>query len=108
MGEQVDRPDPEVRQDLLRGVGDAIGTQYGDGLRMRSGWPTWLSPIGWGEQTAAYTADDLLPVLLQLALAAVLVVAVFGLQAVRDSGAGVIPEPAARASASPLLSGMVD
>ncbi|MGH1549976.1 ABC transporter permease [Leifsonia poae] len=91
---------------LLRGVGDAIGTPYGDGLRLRSGWPTWLSPIGWGEQTAAYTADDLVPVLLQLALAAALVVAVFGLQAVRDTGAGVVPERAARATASPLLSGM--
>lgn len=89
----------------LRGIGDATGTPFGDGTHMRSAWPTWLSPIGWGEQFAPYTANDWRPLLLQLGLAALLIAGVFALQAVRDTGAGVIPERAGRVSASPLLGG---
>ena len=90
---------------VVRGIGDATATTVGDGLRMRSAWPSWLSPIGWGEQTGAYTADDLRPVLLQVAFAAVLVAGVFALQAVRDSGAGLIASRAGRADASRRLGG---
>lgn len=90
---------------LLRGIGDSTGTVFGDGTHVRSAWPTWLSPIGWGEQFAPYTADDLRPLLLQLGLAAVLVLAVFALQSVRDTGAGIIPERAGRADAAAMLSG---
>lgn len=92
---------------LLRGIGDAMGTPFGDGTHLRAAWPSWLSPIGWGEQTAAYTADSWWPILLQVALAAVLVVGVFGLQAVRDSGAGLVPERTGRATAPGTLSGTV-
>ncbi|MFP3467310.1 ABC transporter permease [Leifsonia sp. SIMBA_070] len=90
---------------VVRGIGDATATTVGDGLRMRPAWPSWLSPIGWGEQTGAYTADDLRPVLLQVAFAAVLVAGVFALQAVRDSGAGLIASRAGRADASRRLGG---
>ncbi|MEN0085960.1 MAG: hypothetical protein AAGC66_14445 [Leifsonia sp.] len=90
---------------VLRGIGDATGTPFGDGTHVRSAWPTWLSPIGWGEQFAPYTANDWRPLLLMLGFAAVLVAGVYGLQAVRDTGAGAIPERAGRVSASPLLSG---
>jgi ABC-2 type transport system permease protein len=89
---------------LLRGIGDATGTPFGDGTHLASAWPTWLSPIGWGEQAAPYTADDWLPLLLQVGFAAVLIAVVFALQAVRDSGAGLIAERAGRANARPLLS----
>ncbi|RDV45812.1 hypothetical protein DOE76_04995 [Leifsonia sp. ku-ls] len=89
----------------LRGIGDATGTPFGDGTHMRSAWPTWLSPIGWGEQFAPFTADDWRPLLLMLGLAAVLVAGVYALQSVRDTGAGVIPERDGRVSASPLLGG---
>ncbi|WP_431246209.1 ABC transporter permease [Leifsonia xyli] len=90
---------------LVRGIGDATGTPFGDGMHVRSAWPTWLSPIGWGEQTAPWTADDWRPILLMVAFAGVLLAVVFGLQSVRDSGAGIIPERAGRASARPTLSG---
>ncbi|MFF1571562.1 ABC transporter permease [Leifsonia sp. NPDC058292] len=90
---------------VLRGIGDATGTVTGDGTHMVSSWPSWLSPIGWGEQTSAYVRDDWTPLLLDLALAVVLMVVVFALQSVRDSGAGLIPERPGRADARATLSG---
>ncbi|MGO4301972.1 ABC transporter permease [Leifsonia sp. RAF41] len=92
---------------LVRGIGDATGTPIGDGTHLRPAWPSWLSPIGWGQQAAPYTADNGWPLLLQIGLAAVLVAGVFALQAVRDSGAGLIAERPGRAAASPALSGML-
>ncbi|WP_223693298.1 ABC transporter permease [Leifsonia poae] len=90
---------------LFRGIGDATGTVTADGTHMISSWPSWLSPIGWGEQTAAYTANDGRPLLLDLGLAVVLMAIVFALQSVRDSGAGLIPERAGRRDARATLSG---
>lgn len=90
---------------LLRGIGDATGTLAGDGTHMVSAWPSWLSPIGWGEQTAAYSENDGRPLLLDLALAAVLMAIVFALQSARDSGAGLIPERAGRRDARATLAG---
>ena len=92
---------------LVRGIGDATGTPIGDGTHLRAAWPSWLSPIGWGQQAAPYTADNGWPLLLQIGLAAVLVAGVFALQALRDSGAGLIAERPGRAAASPALSGML-
>ncbi|HEV7183791.1 MAG TPA: hypothetical protein VGN33_04790 [Leifsonia sp.] len=90
---------------VLRGIGDATGTVIGDGTHMASSWPSWLSPIGWGEQMAAYTANDWRPLLLDLGLAAVVMVIVFALQSARDSGAGLIPERAGRRDARATLNG---
>jgi ABC-2 type transport system permease protein len=90
---------------VLRGIGDAIGTVDSSGTTMASGWPTWLSPIGWGEQFSPYVRNDWTPLLLQLGFAAVLIAAVFALQAVRDSGAGIVPERAGRRDALPMLNG---
>ena len=90
---------------LLRGIGDASGTITGDGSHLVSAWPTWLSPIGWGEQFDPYGANDWRPLLLQLGLAVVLMAVVFALQSVRDSGAGLIPERAGRRDARATLAG---
>ena len=90
---------------VLRGVGDALGTPSADGLSMTSAWPSWLSPIGWGQHVSAYTANDPAPLLLCLALALVCGAAVFALQARRDSGASLLPARAGRAEAAPWLRG---
>lgn len=90
---------------LLRGIGDATGSPTADGTHMMSAWPTWLSPIGWGEQYAPYSANDWRPLLLQVGFAAVLVAAVFWLQSVRDSGAGVFAERSGRINARATLNG---
>lgn len=90
---------------VLRGVGDATGTVAANGVSMVSAWPTWLSPVGWGEQMSPYVRNDWWPLLLQLGFAAVLIAGVFGLQAVRDSGAGVFAERSGRRDALPTLNG---
>ncbi|UOQ90646.1 ABC transporter permease subunit [Agromyces endophyticus] len=89
---------------LLRGIGDAAGTPSDDLLHVTPAWPSWLSPIGWGQATGAYVENDLWPLLLALGVSAVLVVIVFALQAVRDQGASLLPGRKGRASASWALS----
>jgi len=90
---------------VLRGVGDALGTPSADGLRLTSAWPSWLSPIGWGQHTSAFTADDLTPLLLCAGLALVCGAAVFALQSRRDSGASLLPGLAGHAGAPAWLRG---
>ena len=91
----------------LRAIGDAGGTASADGLSMSSAWPSWLSPIGWGQQTEAFTTNRPAPLLLDLALAAVLFAVVVLLQSRRDLGTSLIgerpgPEHAPRALAGSL------
>jgi len=76
----------------LRAAGDAGGTPSADGLSMTSAWPSWLSPIGWGQQTSPFTANAPGPLLLDLTLAVVLVVVVGALQASRDIGSSAVSE----------------
>jgi len=90
---------------VLRGVGDALGTASDDGLYLTSAWPSWLSPIGWAQHTGAFTADDLTPLLLCVALALATGAAVFALQSRRDSGASLLPGIAGRATARRWLRG---
>lgn len=90
---------------FLRGVGDATGTVNSDGLHMTTGWITWLSPIGWGEQMAGYDRNDWRPFLLLLAFTAALVVIAFALQSRRDIGSSLVPQREGRAGATAGLSG---
>jgi ABC-2 type transport system permease protein len=78
----------------LRAAGDAGGRPSADGLSMTSAWPSWLSPIGWGQQTAPFTSNEPAPLLLDLALAAVLFAVVVLLQSSRDIGSSVIGDRA--------------
>ncbi len=89
---------------LLRGIGDAAGTPSEDLLHVEPAWPSWLSPIGYGQFTGAYVENDLAPLLVPLGFAAALVAVVFGLQAVRDQGASLIAGREGRESAGPTLS----
>ncbi|MFE6964596.1 ABC transporter permease [Agromyces sp. NPDC057679] len=90
---------------LLRGIGDAAGTPSDDLLHVTPAWPSWLSPIGWGQATGAFVENSLAPLALSLGVSAVLVTIVFALQAVRDQGASLLPGRNGRASASWALSG---
>lgn len=88
---------------LLRAVGDMTGTVTDGGTRVVSGWPTWLSPIGWAEQVRPY--DDnawwvlALPLVFALAVGSV----GFALTEHRDVGSGLVPTRPGPARASRSL-----
>ena len=89
---------------VLRGVGDALGTQTG-ATEMVSRWPSWLSPIGWAQHTGAFTTNTLLPLLLNVTLAVVCFAAVLMFQGHRDTGASLLSARSSRTTAGALLSG---
>ena len=90
---------------LLRGIADAFGTVSADGLSVESAWPTWLSPIGWAQQTRPFTENNLAPLLLHVAVAAALVGSAVLIMSRRDTGASVLASSSGRTTASRTLSG---
>ncbi|MCD6640607.1 MAG: hypothetical protein LT071_11930 [Nocardioides sp.] len=66
---------------VLRGYVDSSGA---------ADWLTWLTPFGWFERAAPATENDVRPLLLAVAVAAVLVLVAFWLQARRDFGQGLV------------------
>ncbi|POH67168.1 MULTISPECIES: ABC transporter permease [Cryobacterium] len=90
---------------VLRAAGDAGGTPSADGLSLTSAWPSWLSPIGWGQRARAFTENNPAPLLLSVALAGLLVAVAVLLQSRRDTGSSVFAERAGRPAAGWLLHG---
>ncbi|WP_209370436.1 ABC transporter permease [Brevibacterium renqingii] len=84
---------------VLRGIGDMSDVSEGD-----LAWLSWLSPLGWSQQTAAFTLDRWWPLLYSVALFVLLVIAALLLQSRRDLGAGIVAERLGRAHASSMLS----
>lgn len=87
---------------VLRGLGDMSAAQDG-GLT----WLSWLSPLGWSQQTAPFTLDRWWPLSLSVGFAAVLALVGYLLQSRRDLAAGVFadrlgPESGAGWLRSPL------
>lgn len=89
---------------LVRGLGDAAGTPSEDLLHVTPAWPSWLSPIGYGQFTGAYVENDLTPLLIPLGFAVVVIAGVFALQSVRDQGASLLAGRGGRVTAGPVLS----
>lgn len=59
-----------------------------------SNWATWLTPLGWLEETRPGTDNNAWPLLLAIVLAVVLVLGAFVLQGRRDFGQGMFaPRP---------------
>ncbi|MDG4791140.1 ABC transporter permease [Micromonospora sp. WMMD1102] len=71
---------------LLRGLGDMAAVQ-GSG----PAWLSWLSPLGWSQQTAPYVHDRWWPLAISLAFTAVTATVGYTLSTRRDFGAGLIP-----------------
>jgi ABC-2 type transport system permease protein len=65
---------------------------------------SWLSPIGWAQQTRAYVDDRWWPLLLPAALAGVLVLVALRMSTRRDFGAGLVQARPGPAVGSSLLS----
>lgn len=71
---------------VLRALGDMSAVQGGG-----AAWLSWLSPIGWSQQTAPYVHDRWAPLLLSAAFAAATTAAGYALANGRDFGAGIFP-----------------
>ncbi|WP_448002630.1 ABC transporter permease [Agromyces bauzanensis] len=70
---------------LLRGLGDMSAAQ-GGGLD----WVSWLTPIGWSQQTAPYVHDRWAPLAISVAAFVVFAGLGYALSARRDLAAGLV------------------
>lgn len=66
----------------------------------RSLWFSWLSPIGWGQQTRSYGENVWWPLILCVAAAVILCWIALTLERKRDLGAGILPDRIGRRGAS--------
>jgi ABC-2 type transport system permease protein len=92
---------------LLRAIGDAAGNVDDSGVAVVSAWPTWVSPIGWGQQAQPFSTGRWWVLALFVVASALLVVAAHALSVRRDVGAGMFasrpgPPTASRWLRSPL------
>lgn len=90
---------------VLSGVGNVLGEADAAGTGLTPAWPSWLSPIGWGQQMRAFDRDLWWPALLAAAFLAALLALAARLVARRDVGRGLLAERRGRATASPRLAG---
>jgi len=88
---------------VLRGIGDATGRPGTSGTTMTEGPASWFSPIGWGQQTYAYSGNRSWPLLLPAGLGAACLAAAWLILSTRDSGASVWGTRPGRAAARPGL-----
>jgi ABC-2 type transport system permease protein len=88
---------------LLRGVGDGLGTLTNHGTGVASAWPSWLSPLGWGQQMYVYTENNWWIFGLFVLFAIILIAIAFWLNAYRDVGLGILPARRGPAQASKRL-----
>lgn len=70
---------------LVRGLGDMSTAQNGD-----LGWLSWLTPIGWSQQSAPFRDDRWWPLAISLACFVVFAGIGYALSARRDLGAGLV------------------
>ncbi len=85
---------------LLRAVGDAAGEVAASGVKVVSAWPSWLSPIGWGQQARAFEDERWWVLGLFVAASAAATAVAFVLSVHRDVGAGMHPPRSGPAVAS--------
>ena len=108
---------------LVRGTGDALGTPALLGspestgartapatsdalaaaipppIRVEPAWPSWFSPIGWGQRTRPFTEADPVPLLVLAGMALLLGAVVLVVRERRDLGASLLAERAGRPEA---------
>ncbi|MTV25377.1 hypothetical protein FTX61_08145 [Nitriliruptoraceae bacterium ZYF776] len=89
-------------------AGAALGLAFvlragGDMAAEGGGALSWLSPLGWGQQTAPFVLDRWWPLVLPLALAVLTTGVGFVLSNRRDLGASLVADRPGRAHAAPSL-----
>jgi ABC-2 type transport system permease protein len=88
---------------LVGGLGNMLGSPDASGLRVEPAWPTWLSPIGWGELMRPFAGNQLLPLVIAVAAFALLMGSAALLVNRRDVGAGILAERRGNAEAPASL-----
>jgi ABC-2 type transport system permease protein len=88
---------------LLRAAGATIGDLRADKLGVIIAWPSWLSPLGWGELMYPFTTQDFTPLILYPIAFVLFTVSAVYLSSHRDLGQGLLPQTRGRAGAHPLL-----
>lgn len=88
---------------LVRGVGDLLGDVAPNGVAVVSAWPSWLSPIGWGQQMRPFYQDRWGIAGLFVGLTLALVTVAVALERRRDVGPGMVPARSGPAHAAPGL-----
>lgn len=88
---------------LVRGIGDTLGdlsatTERGSVL-------SWLSPLGWAQQTRVFVADRWWPLAFAVGATVVLISGAVAAQRHRDLGAGLVHRRGGSARGNALLSG---
>lgn len=80
---------------LVRGAGDALGTAT-DLTHVEPSWVSLLSPIGWGQAVAPFSAADPMPLLALAGLGTVTAAAAIAIRSRRDLGESLVPERGGR------------
>ncbi|MDG4781711.1 anibiotic ABC transporter [Micromonospora sp. WMMD961] len=88
---------------VLRAAGDVLGEQSADGTRVQSAWPSWISPLGWGNQVRAFEGERWWVLALPVALLLAGVAVAYALAERRDQGAGLVAPRRGPATAAPRL-----
>ncbi len=88
---------------LFSGIGNVAGDVDVSGLRVSSAWPSWLSPIGWGQQMRPFGGNHWWLLCLPFALFAASIAAAVVLSTRRDFGRGLAPQHPGRSEAGRLL-----
>lgn len=88
---------------LLRAAGDAFGRVEAGGITVARAWPSWLSPISWGQRMRPFGGDDWWVLGLFATVFAIAVWVAFVLTARRDFGQGLVPARRGPAAAAPEL-----
>lgn len=100
--------------EYARGAGGLAGAAFalayllraaGDAMEIGGGALSWLSPVGWAQQTRVYVDDRWWPLLLSVALTAVLIALALWLSVRRDVGAGLRVARTGPPTASAWLAG---
>lgn len=76
---------------LLRAIGDAFGEVHLQSFSVTSAWPSWLSPIGWGQQIHPLTQQNWQVFWVFGGFVIAMIALAFVLLRVRDEGAGLLP-----------------
>ena len=75
---------------IIRAVGDVLGSINPDGLGVTSSWLSWLSPLGWANQSLPYSENRMMPLVMLFLGFVVCIVVAYWLLNKRDLGSSIL------------------